>query len=305
MKWNECSESNSLPCGPTHNWSPSVLSLWSELWRVLRTVSCQLWNWHCYPLSSCQKHDYIGNPFWIMYGLLPKWSLVIWSEQWFCSKCWPKELWKIASQFQNFHLNFRISHIVLYEIITTQVPKICMGAHKIQRMASAFTFLEQYHKDGDEFLSHIVWATGDETCISFVNVETKDQCIHTRLIYRPEFFKEALSVCQKADGSCFMGQEGSADSGIHATRADNNITSVLWDTKRNCIGPFRTWNADIGIVLLHDNACQHMNTITLSSTAGAFQLTALISLWVTSFFYLPEDLVGITLFPIWQVPQFQ
>jgi hypothetical protein len=43
-------------------------------------------------------------------------------------------------------------------------------------MASAFVeVLEPYHKDGDEFLSHIVAVTGDETWVSFVNVETKDQ----------------------------------------------------------------------------------------------------------------------------------
>jgi spore coat polysaccharide biosynthesis protein SpsF (cytidylyltransferase family) len=34
-------------------------------------------------------------------------------------------------------------------------------------------FLEQYHKDGDEFLRHIVRVTGDEPWVSFVNVETK------------------------------------------------------------------------------------------------------------------------------------
>jgi hypothetical protein len=41
----------------------------------------------------------------------------------------------------------------------------------------SFDFLEKYHKDGDEFLSHIV--TGDDTWISFVNVETKEQWMHT------------------------------------------------------------------------------------------------------------------------------
>jgi hypothetical protein len=42
-------------------------------------------------------------------------------------------------------------------------------------MASALTSLERCHKDGDEFLSHIVRITGDETRVSFVNVETKEQ----------------------------------------------------------------------------------------------------------------------------------
>jgi hypothetical protein len=46
-----------------------------------------------------------------------------------------------------------------------------MGAHKSQRMASALTFLERYHKDGDEFFSHTI--TDDETWVSFLNVETK------------------------------------------------------------------------------------------------------------------------------------
>jgi hypothetical protein len=38
-----------------------------------------------------------------------------------------------------------------------------------------FDFLEQYHKDVDELLNHIVQVTGDETCVSSVNVETKEQ----------------------------------------------------------------------------------------------------------------------------------
>jgi hypothetical protein len=36
-----------------------------------------------------------------------------------------------------------------------------------------FTFLEQYQKDGDGFLHDII--TGDETWVSSVNVETKQQ----------------------------------------------------------------------------------------------------------------------------------
>jgi hypothetical protein len=43
-------------------------------------------------------------------------------------------------------------------------------------MASTFVdVLEPYHKDGDEFLNHIVRVTGDETWVSFANVETKEQ----------------------------------------------------------------------------------------------------------------------------------
>jgi hypothetical protein len=86
------------------------------------------------------------------------------------------------SQFQNFRVNFHKFH-ALYEIITVRLgyhkfcaswaSKMLKGAHKTQRMASAMTFLERYHKDGDEFLSHIVRVTCDETWVSFLNIETK------------------------------------------------------------------------------------------------------------------------------------
>jgi hypothetical protein len=51
------------------------------------------------------------------------------------------------------------------------------------------TFLEQYHKDDKEFLSYIVRVTGDETWVSFVNVETKEQSkqwMHTHSPNKPK-----------------------------------------------------------------------------------------------------------------------
>jgi hypothetical protein len=49
-------------------------------------------------------------------------------------------------------------------------------------MASALTFLEQYHKDSNEFLIHIVGVAGDDTWVSFVNFEPQEhskQWMHT------------------------------------------------------------------------------------------------------------------------------
>jgi hypothetical protein len=81
----------------------------------------------------------------------------------------------------------QISCTVLYKIITVRlgyrkfcarlVPKMLMGVHKTQRMALALTltFIDQDHKDGNEFVSHIIQVTGDETWVSFVNVETREQ----------------------------------------------------------------------------------------------------------------------------------
>jgi hypothetical protein len=79
-------------------------------------------------------------------------------------------------------------------------------------MASALTVFERYHKDGDEFLNHIV--TGDETWVSFVNVETKErlkQWMHTHSPNKPRKYTQTLSACQKYDGNCFLGHEMSVD----------------------------------------------------------------------------------------------
>jgi hypothetical protein len=76
-------------------------------------------------------------------------------------------------------------------------------------MTSALTSLEQYHKDGAEFLNHIVRVTGDETWVSFVNVETKEQSkqwMHTHSPNKTKKFKQTLSACLKA--TVFWNRKG-------------------------------------------------------------------------------------------------
>jgi hypothetical protein len=107
-------------------------------------------------------------------------------------------------------------------------------------MASDFTILEQDHKDGNEFLNYVVRVTGDETWVSFVNVETKEQSkqwMHTHLPNYLKKFKQT-PACQKADGSCFLGQERSADDEIHATREHSNVKNA--NMLKKYVGPFRT-----------------------------------------------------------------
>jgi hypothetical protein len=114
----------------------------------------------------------------------------------------------------------RISRTVLYEHITVRlgylkfrgrlVPKMLMGAHKTQRMSSALTFLERYHKDGDEFLNHIVRVAGDITWVSFVNAETKEQSkqwIYTHSPNKSKKFKQTLSN-RKLTGNVFWDRKG-------------------------------------------------------------------------------------------------
>jgi hypothetical protein len=50
------------------------------------------------------------------------------------------------------------------------------GAYKMQRMASfGSDFFRANHKDGIEFLNHVVWVTDNETWVSYENVEIKEQ----------------------------------------------------------------------------------------------------------------------------------
>jgi hypothetical protein len=70
--------------------------------------------------------------------------------------------------------------------------------------------------------------------------------MHTHSSNKPKKFKQTLSPYQKADGNCFLGQERSADGGIHATMDHNNVRSVLRNAK-NFVGHSElwAWNADI------------------------------------------------------------
>jgi hypothetical protein len=88
-----------------------------------------------------------------------------------------------------------------------------MDAHKTQRRASASTFLERHHKDDDGFLNHIVQVTGDETWVSFLNVETKEQsqpksrCTHVHQTSRRSLNKSCLPV-RKLIATVFWDRKG-------------------------------------------------------------------------------------------------
>jgi hypothetical protein len=114
----------------------------------------------------------------------------------------------------------QISHTLLYEIITVRLgyhkicarwaPKMLTGAHKTQRMASALTLLERYHKHGSEFLNHIIRVKDDETWVSFVNVETKEQSknsMHTHSQNKAKKFEETLSA-RKLMAAVFWDRKG-------------------------------------------------------------------------------------------------
>jgi hypothetical protein len=131
----------------------------------------------------------------------------------------------------------------------------------IQNAENGFDFLELCHKDSYEFLNHITQVIDDETWVSYVNAETKEQSknlMHTYLPNKLNKFKKK-SACQKADGNCFLGKERSADSGSHATRDNTNVRSVLQSTKKLCraIHIKRHGMLTSGVVLFYDNVHPH------------------------------------------------
>jgi hypothetical protein len=114
------------------------------------------------------------------------------------------ERWQFTISEVSFEFP-QISRTVPYKIIKVRlgyhmfcagwIPKMFTDMHKMQRMTSTSTFLEQYHNDNDEFLNHIVQVTGDETWVSFVNVESKEQSkqwMHTHSPNKPKKFKQIL-----------------------------------------------------------------------------------------------------------------
>jgi len=74
------------------------------------------------------------------------------------------------------------------------MPKMLTEEHKKHRVACALTFLMRYHKEGDGMLSHIV--TGDETWVSHITPESKQQSMHWKCTGSPKrkTFKQTIST---------------------------------------------------------------------------------------------------------------
>jgi hypothetical protein len=102
-------------------------------------------------------------------------------------------------------------------------------------MSLSLPILERYHKDSDEFLNHIIRVTSDETCISFLNVETKekspnkmkslnDHCLPAR-----KLMKTVLQEKKGVQMAEFMQQETTITSEVYCKTL-----------KKNRVGLFRT-----------------------------------------------------------------
>ena len=73
---------------------------------------------------------------------------------------------------------------VMGKCVRDGCPGRSQRSTKKQRVACALTFLMRYHKERDGTLSHIV--TGDETWVSQITPESKQQSLHWKHTGSPE-----------------------------------------------------------------------------------------------------------------------
>lgn len=142
-------------------------------------------------------------------------QLDICTQWWPSPKCWLKiykrRLFTFSElQFPHISGTFRYDIIILrlsyHTFCARWVSKILTGEHKTQRIAPVgFDFLQQYHKDGETFLSHTIRVTGDETWGSFVNIEKESS--RSNGLYsssKQKRFKHLLSArTQMATAVCY------------------------------------------------------------------------------------------------------
>jgi ribosomal protein S28E/S33 len=127
------------------------------------------------------------------------------------------------------------------------------GFRKCREWLRLLLSLEQYHKDGDEFLSHIIQVPGDKTWVSFVNVETKEQSkqwMHTHSPNKLKKFKQTSATKLMAVVS--WDRKGVL---VEFMNKRTTVTSEVYckTLKMNCVGPFRIED----VVFLLDSAHPH------------------------------------------------
>jgi len=115
----------------------------------------------------------------------------------------------------------------------------------------------RYHKEGDGMLSHIV--TGDETWVSHITPESKQQSLHWKHTGSSKRKKMQADVFNKEDHvHRILGQTGCSLGRIFAPRHNN--TAVYCETlnklRRAIQNKIRGMLSDT-ILLLHDNALPH------------------------------------------------
>jgi hypothetical protein len=126
-------------------------------------------------------------------------------------------------------------------------------------MGAALKFLERYHRDGDNFLDHIV--TGHETWVSQFTPESKRQSLewhHPRSPSKPRMFKQTLST-RKIMATVFWDRKGVllVEFMPYGTIINAESYCATLRRLRYAIQNRRRGLLSSGVMLLHDNARPH------------------------------------------------
>lgn len=164
----------------------------------------------------------------------------------------------------------QISRTVLYEIVSQKfryhkfcawwVPKFLTDAHKINRQGAALTFFTRYDEEGDEMFDHIV--AGDETWVSYVNVEQKNQSRewgHTSSPRKPNKCRQTFSN-KKVMATVFWDRKGVllVEFMEKGTTINSTVYCETLRKLRRAIQNKRLGMLTNGVLLIHDNARPHI-----------------------------------------------
>jgi len=170
------------------------------------------------------------------------------------------------------------SHLDYRKVCARWVLKMLTEEHKKQRVACALTFLMLYHKEGDGMLSHIV--TGDETWVSHITPESKQQSLHWKHTGSPKRknFKQTFST-RKIMCTVFWDRQGVllVEFLPQGTTINSAVYCETLKKLRHAIQNKRRGMLSATILLLHDNAWPHSAAQThLSGNKWTTPHTALI-----------------------------
>jgi hypothetical protein len=164
--------------------------------------------------------------------MLTKWSGVCSELKVLAQKPW-KTISEVSCEFPH------ISRAVLYEIISTGpgyqkfcarcFPKMLTKRREWLRLWLLRAIPRRWQCIPQSRCTSNSWWNPGFICECWEQIVVK-QWMHTQSPNKPKKLKQTLSACQKADGSCFLGEERVLIWNPY-NRGYNNVRNVLRNTK--------------------------------------------------------------------------
>ena len=149
------------------------------------------------------------------------------------------------------------SHLGYQKVCARWAPKMLTEEYKQQRVACALTFLMRYHREGEGMLSHIV--TGDETLVSHITPESKQQSLHWKHTSSPKRknFKQTISTRKIMCTVFWDGQGVLLVEFLPQGTIINSVYCEMLKKLRHAVQNKRRGMLSATILLLHNNTRPH------------------------------------------------